>query len=277
MSACSIRNLPSAPRTSVRVNGVPISRALISREVQNHAAPTPLAAWKAATLAIIIREALRQEVQRLGIEADPRTDAAGRRETEQEARMRALVENEVVTPEPTDEECRRYYEQNLSRFRSSDLYEAAHILFAAPRSDAEAYAGAVDRARLTIEQLARDPNLFEQLAHLYSSCPSRELGGNLGQITKGQTSPEFEDALRKMASPGISSEPVETRYGAHVIRLQRKLEGKVLPFELVHDHITVYLREAVRRRGEAQYVARLLNACRVEGIEIPSPRALNVH
>src|SRR4051794_24687458 len=112
MSACSIPKLPNGPRTPVKVNGVAISRALISREVQNHAASSPAAAWKAATLAIVVREALTQEVKRLGIETEPLADEAGRRETEGEAQMRALVEREVLTPEPSEEECRRYYEGN---------------------------------------------------------------------------------------------------------------------------------------------------------------------
>src|SRR5947209_7726983 len=117
MSACSLPKVPNAPRTPVRVNGVTLSHALISREVQNHPSPSPAAAWKAATLAIVLREALRQEVERTGVEAEPLVDGAGRRETADEAKMRALVEREVVTPEPSDDECRRYYESKLSRFR----------------------------------------------------------------------------------------------------------------------------------------------------------------
>lgn len=277
MSACSIQKLPNGPRTPVKVNGVAVSRALISREVQNHPAPTPAAAWKAATLAVVLREALKQEIERLGVEAEPIADGAGRRETEEEARMRALVEREVVTPEPSEDECRRYYERNLSRFRSPDIYEAAHILIAAPRDDAGAYDAARLQARALAAELEANPWAFDDLARLHSACPSKEVGGNLGQITTGQTTPEFEAALVAMQPGELSREPAETRYGVHVIRLDRKIEGRMLPFELVCDRIAAYLREAVRRRAEAQYVARLLNACRIEGIEIPSPGALNVH
>lgn len=277
MSACSIQKLPNGPRTPVKVNGVAVSRALISREVQNHPAATPAAAWKAATLAIVLREALAQEVRRLGIEAEPAADGAGRRETEDEARMRALVEREVATPEPTEEECRRYYERNRPRFRSPDIYEAAHILIAAPRGDAERYAAARLEARSILAELAADAGIFADLARLHSACPSGQVGGNLGQITAGQTTPEFEAALVAMAPGEISPEPVETRYGVHLVRLDRKVEGRVLPFEFVRTLIAGYLAEAVRRRAEAQYVARLLAASRIEGIELPSPGALNVH
>ena len=55
MSSCSVRAVLNAPKTPIKVNGVVISRALISREVQNHPAPTPVAAWKSAALALVVR------------------------------------------------------------------------------------------------------------------------------------------------------------------------------------------------------------------------------
>ncbi|ACL57109.1 peptidylprolyl isomerase [Methylobacterium nodulans] len=277
MSACSIRTVPTAPKVPIRVNGVTISRAVISREVQNHPAPTPVAAWRAAALALVLREALAQEARRLGIRAEPATDAEGRRETEEEAGMRALVEREAVVPEPTEEECRRYYERNRARFRAPDLVEASHILFAARKDDATGYELARLNARTVVAMLKADPDTFEELARVHSACPSAELGGSLGQVTTGQTTPEFEAALLGMRPGETSSEPVETRYGFHVIRLGRRIDGCTLPFEAVRQRIAEYLSEAVRRRAQAQYVARLLAQARIEGIEIPAPGALNVH
>jgi peptidyl-prolyl cis-trans isomerase C len=275
--SCSILNLPTGPRTPVKVNGVVISRALLSREAQNHPAANPAAAWKAAALALVVREALSQEVGRQKIEAEPLADGNGRRETEDEARMRALVEREIVVPEPNEAECRRYYERNLTRFRSADLYEAGHILIPARRADVAAYDAARLQARALIAELETDLDLFEDLARLHSACPSGEVGGSLGQITAGQTTSEFEAALLTLPVGAISREPVETRYGVHIIRLHRKVEGRTLPFELVRERIAAYLADAVRRRAQAQYIARLLAGARVEGIEIPTPAELNVH
>ena len=277
MSACSVHAIPNAPKTPIKVNGVVISRAMISREVQNHPASTPVAAWKAAALALVVREALMQEAKRLDIQAEPAADGSGRRETEEEARMRAFVEREAIVPVPTEEECRRYYDRNQARFRSPSIYEAAHILFPARRDDADAYAEARQQAGSVIAALAAGQARFENLAKLHSACPSREVAGNLGQISAGQTTPEFEAALFAMQEGEVSAEPVESRYGVHVIRLDRKIEGRVLPFELVADRIADYLTESVQRRTQAQYVARLLGRAKVEGIEIPTPGELNVH
>ena len=62
-----------------------------------------------------------------------------------------------------------------------------------------------------------------------------------------------------------------------VIRLERKHEGRTLPYELVADRIADYLRESVRRRADAQYIARLVTAARIEGIELAGADALRVH
>lgn len=277
MSACSVQALPNGPRTPIRVNGVTISRAVISREVQNHPAPTPGGAWKAAALALVLREALSQEAKRMGIRAEPAVDAEGRRETDEEACMRALVEREATVPEPTEEECRRYHARNLARFRSPDIFEVSHILFSARADDATGYALARLNAETAIAVLKTEPDAFEDLARAHSACPSGELGGSLGQVTPRQTTPEFEAALRCMSPGQVSAEPVETRYGFHVIRLSRRIEGATLPFDAVRTRIAAYLCEAVRRRAEAQYVVRLLGQAQVEGIEIPAPTALNVH
>ena len=106
--------------------------------MQNHPAEKPILAWQAAARALVVRELLLQESARLGIEAEPLRDAEGRSETDEEAAMRALIEREVVTPEPDEAACLRFYEQNRQRFRSGDLYEAAHILIASRPDDVAA-------------------------------------------------------------------------------------------------------------------------------------------
>jgi peptidyl-prolyl cis-trans isomerase C len=277
MSPCQAQPANPAPKAPIKVNGAVISRAMIAREVQNHPAPSPAAAWKAAALALVIREALSQEAARLEIEAEPLTDGEGRRETPDEARMRALVEREISVPEPTEDECRRYYERNTGRFLTSALYEASHILFAARRDDAEGYERAHRQAVAAIAELTAAPGRFADLARLHSNCMSAGLGGNLGQIGAGQTTPPFEKALATMEPGSISPAPVETPYGLHVIRLDRAIAGRLLPFDQVRERIAVFLGAAVWQKAQAQYVARLLGGARIEGIDVPAPGEHNVH
>jgi len=261
----------------VCVNGVAIARDAIQREMQHHMASKPIDAWRNAARALVIRELLLQEARRLAIAPEPLDDGEGRRETDEEAIIRGLIEREVSVPEPDDDTCRRYYEQNRARFRSPDIYEASHILFGAARSDLEAYAQARADAEGVLAALSERPESFAALARSYSRCPSAEQDGNLGQITAGQTTPEFEQALVALAPGQICEAPVETRYGFHIIRLDRKHDGRVLPYEVVAGRIADYLRDSVRQRADAQYIARLVSAARIEGIDLAGADALRVH
>ena len=191
--------------------------------------------------------------------------------------MRGVVDREVTVPEPDDETCRRYYERNGARFRSPDIYEAAHILFAALPDDREAYARAQADAAGVLAALLERPESFATMAQAYSRCPSSAQGGNLGQITAGQTTPEFEQALMALSPGQLCEAPVATRYGFHIIRLDRKHEGRMLPYDVVAERIADYLRESVRRRADAQYIARLVTAAKIEGIELAGADALRVH
>lgn len=275
--SCSLHSDLLPKGQDVRVNGVAIPRDLIAREVQQHPARSPLEAWKAAARALALRELLQQEVKRLGIEAEPLCDDEGRREAPEEAAVRALIEREVRTPRADTETCRRYYEQNLRRFRSPDIYEASHILFPADRSDALAYAQAQADAEALLLLLRATPGRFGDLAKAHSACPSAASGGNLGQITSGQTTPEFEQALMALEPGTISAKPVPTRYGVHIIRLDRRHAGRDLPLELVADRIADYLHERVKRRATAQYIARLVSTARIEGIELANAEAMRVN
>src|SRR5208283_15863 len=149
-----------------------------------------------------------------------------------------------------------------------------HILFAALPADKAAHAQARADADAVLATLQENPDSFATLAQAYSRCPSAAQGGNLGQITAGQTTPEFEQALFALEPGQLCAEPVATRYGFHVIRLERKHEGRTLPFELVADRIADYLRESVRRQADVQYIARLVSAAKIEGVELAGADAM---
>ena len=251
----------------VSINGVIIASADIARETQHHASTDPDEAWALAARALAIRELLRQEAARLGIEAVPVEDEEGRREMLEEARDRALIEREVVVPRADEATCRRYYEQNRRRFCTPDLYEAAHILLAAMPGDAAAREAAHRTAETLIAELRARPADFAAAAARHSACPSSAQGGCLGQIGPGQTVAQFEAALRIMRPGVVHPEAVETRYGLHVARLERRIEGRELPYEAVRQRIADYLDEAVHRRALRQYVSVLAGRAVVTGVD----------
>jgi len=259
-------NRSSAPKF-VAVNEAVIASADIAREVQNHKGGSPVTAWEAATRALVVRELLSQRARALELVPAPRGEN-GLRETDEEALIRMLLEVEVKTPTAEEADCRRYYKSNLARFRSPDLYEPLHILFKAAQDDEAAYAVAVERAEAVLGDVEAAPACFESLARALSDCPSATEGGRLGQVAEGDTTPQFENALRSLAAGQICPNVVRTHYGVHVVRLDRKVDGAVLPFEQVHEQIASYLEASSSRRAAAQYVALLAGQARITGFDI---------
>lgn len=275
--SCSVHaQIPGGRPVAVTVNGTAIARDEIVREMQHHPAGKPIAAWQQAARALVIRELLMQEARRLDIAPQPLTED-GRRETDEEAIMRGLIDREVVVPQADDETCRRYYERHQAQFRSPDIYEASHILFAALPADTAAYAQARADADGVLAALIERPESFVTMAAAYSGCSSAAQGGNLGQITTGQTTPEFEQALVALEPGQMCEAPVATRYGFHIIRLERKHDGRLLPYDVVAGRIADYLNESVRRRADAQYIARLVSKAQIEGVELAGADAHRVH
>lgn len=249
----------------VSVAGRVIPPEEIALEAQNHPAETPEAAWQAAAEALVIRRLLLDEADRLGIEAAMMTDAKGRQLTDDDARIEILLEQEVRVPKADEATARRFYKQHEDRFTSPAIVEAEHILFAASPDDSFAYGLAKGDARSAIRRLQADPSCFADLARENSACTSRDNGGNLGQIGPGQTVEPFEKALFGLAEGELCPEPVGTRFGVHVIRAGRRVDGQMIPFEAVQNKIADYLEEASFRRATAQYLAILASRSQIEG------------
>ena len=166
--------------------------------------------------------------------------------------LERLLDLEVKTPEPTEEECRRYYEHNPAKFRAGDLIEASHILFAiTPRVPPEALRA---KAAETHSIVAKNPARFAELAAQYSNCPSAAQGGSLGQIGRGDTVPEFEVALFEDARLGVLPDLVTTRHGFHVVLVARRIGGRGVPFEEARATIEAFLRERSTGRAITQYL-----------------------
>lgn len=172
-----------------------------------------------------------------------------------DAVIEQLLDREVPQAEPSEEACRRYYEQNPRRFTAGELVEASHILFAlTPR---------VPPARLRakaaeVHALAsRDAARFAALAREYSNCPSAAQGGALGQLARGDSVPEFERAVLESELLGVLPDLVTTRFGFHVVLVARRIPGKLLPYEQAKREVAAFLRRRGTERALAEYVRGL--------------------
>jgi peptidyl-prolyl cis-trans isomerase C len=207
------------------------------------------------------RELLRQRAVAVGI-----LDAASADEAAIEQAIEALLAREVVTPTPTEEECRRYYEAHPLAFDSGELVHARHILFQVTPSVRIPEIRA--RAEQTLNELLREPERFAAVAAEMSNCPSGRQGGNLGQIGRGDTVPEFEKALFRLGPTGLLRELVKTRHGFHIVAIDQRIPGQRLPFDVVRDEIADRLRAMVEEKALRQYISVLAGQADIRGADL---------
>ena len=258
------RGLGAPPPCYLHVGDTAIDEAQIAQEMQHHRDADPRRARNAAARALVVRELLRRESERLHIDAEAEAIDG---ETAEEAAIRVLIEREMPVPAPSAEACRHYFEQNAQRLRHPDRLRVRHILLAAAPEDVDARLAARTHGEELIGELRAHPERFTELAMRHSACPSRDDGGELGWIERGDTVPEFDRQLF-MLRPGFAGLTVETRYGHHVVEVLERVDGEPLSFEDARERITAYLETQAQQNALHQYLHILAQRYGVEGIAL---------
>jgi peptidyl-prolyl cis-trans isomerase C len=253
----------------VVVNGEIIPHAAIAAEAQNHSAPKdkPGIAWRKAAQAMAIRTLLLQEARSRGLVADPEELAPGRFETEDEAVIRALLDDALTIAPVADADVQAEWGRDPDRFRSAPLWDVSHILCACDPRDPGESAMAEARAKAIVARLGGDAKGFASAAR-ESDCGSKAAGGHLGQLGPGDTVPEFEAALRTLTEGSMTPDPVLSRHGWHIIRLNATAPGQVLPYETVRPKIAQALEKAAWTRASRDFVETLAKGARIEGASL---------
>lgn len=250
------------------VDGVALPERLVAEEAQNHPAATPEEARMAAAHALAIKALLLDRADQLGLTPHAEQDEDGREETPEEALVRAVLDIEIEVERPDETQCQRVYDGAPERFRTPPLTQASHILFAPKGDDEAAWRSARAAAAAAIAELARHPHRFADLAETLSDCPSKSVGGSLGQLSPGDLAAEVEAGLAQLQDDETSSEPVRSRFGWHVLRLDRRIEGRRLPFEHVLPRIALHLESRAWTAAAARYVSGLAAEARERGVAL---------
>lgn len=150
-----------------------------------------------------------------------------------------------------DEEIREYYNNNLETFVEPEQISARHILV-----DSE------EKAK-EVAELISNGMTFEEAASLYSSCPSKAQGGSLGYFTRGMMVPEFEEAAFGLGT-GVLSEPVQTQFGYHLIKVDDKVSEHSRDFEEASGEITSQLLQEKQNMAYGKLLNDLRNKYSVE-------------
>jgi len=156
----------------------------------------------------------------------------------------------------TEEAMKKVYEEASKQITGEMEVRARHILVETE-----------DEAKAIAEELKKGAD-FAELAKKKSKDPGASDGGDLGFFTKEQMVPEFS-AVAFALEPGKISDPVKSQFGWHVIKVEEKRARKAPDFEQVKAQIETY----VTRKAQAEYVAKLREAAKVERMDKPAEAA----
>lgn len=246
----------------ITVNGIEITQAQIDEECSNHSAEKSRAARRSAIRSLVVRELLLQEAVKRGL-----CDRDGAINQPDET-VERLLASEIEVSAPDESDCKSYFKNNRESFSTAPLYEASHIFFPAPPGEHAEREDIRAKAVGALGRIKENSDCFDDIARSESACSSAIKGGYLGQLTKGQTVPAFEAALMTMNEGDISTQPVETEVGFHIIRVDERIDGEDLPFDMVKSWISQTLTEQRWKEAVGRYVSGLAGQARVEGFDV---------
>ena len=155
--------------------------------------------------------------------------------------------NKVISAvKVSDEDVKKYYEDNLDQFKQGETVNADHIL--------------VDSEEKALELLAKIESgevSFGDVAKEHSSCPSGQRGGNLGEFGRGQMVPEFDKAVFELEVGEVTKTPVKTQFGYHLIKLNSKSDATVMPFEQIAPQLSEMVLNEKRREAYDRKINQL--------------------
>lgn len=161
--------------------------------------------------------------------------------------IQAAVKKVLDVVTISDEEVKKYFEDNKEMFKGEASVRAKHILI-----DNE------DKAK-EIKEKINNGLSFEEAAREFSTCPSNSQGGDLGTFTRGKMVPEFENAAFEL-EVGQISEPVKTQFGYHLIKVDEKSPEVMKSFDEVKDSLKLNL---LGQKQNMEYI-KLINDLKQE-------------
>jgi peptidyl-prolyl cis-trans isomerase C len=180
--------------------------------------------------------------------------------TKQNVLANAYVQDLIKNTTVSDEAVKAEYDRIKATITGTE-YKARHILV---EKESE--------ARDIIARLKKDPGAFEKLAMEKSKDPgSKARGGDLGWIDLSRMVPEFSAALSKLEKGKFTEEPVKTRFGYHVIRLDDAKPIEAPPL----DEVTPQLSQQLQQQAVKKQLDALKAAAKIEvmGASAPAPSA----
>ena len=141
-----------------------------------------------------------------------------------------------------EDEVRGYYDAHKDEMTEGETVNASHILV-----DSE------EKALEILASINAGEVSFEDAAKENSSCPSSQQGGNLGDFGRGQMVPEFDQACFEMEEGEVRG-PVQTQFGYHIIRVNKKNPAEILSYNDVRSQL---FEQITREKQQAAYQSKI--------------------
>ena len=168
----------------------------------------------------------------------------------------------------SDETAKKYYDDNLDKFKQPELVTASHILILIDKTDDEAKKA---EKKAKIEKIRRDiiagTITFEDAAKANSDCPSKAQGGALGPFGKGRMDPAFEVAAFTQEK-GEIGEVVKSQFGYHIIKVTDHKDEGVVPFNEAKKQIVGFLTGQEKQKVVNAYIKSLRDAAKIEHVSV---------
>lgn len=164
----------------------------------------------------------------------------------EQMKIQKFVNQKVGTIEVTEKEARNYYKKNKKQFSKPERVKARHILITDTSSTGKSKIQ-------SLKQKIEDGAQFSDVARKESQGPSAKRGGSLDYITRGEMVTPFSDAAFSL-DVGEVSDPVKTRYGWHLIKVEDRKQATESSYESVSDTIV----ERVRNQKKKQKFRKIL-------------------
>jgi peptidyl-prolyl cis-trans isomerase C len=216
-------------------------------------------------------ELLRQAAQQAGLlPADDPAPQAGVMSEAASSAIEALLDRELVLPQPTDEACRRHHAAQLGRYAVGEHVQLRHVLFAVtPGVDVNALRQRAEGCLLDVRCApAGAEDRFAVAAAATSNCPSGAEGGALGWLTAPDCAPEFAREVFGKPEVGVLPRLVHSRFGLHVVEVLARQPGVQPPFEAVKSAVAQALRQQTFTTALRQYLQLLAGQALVEGVDL---------
>ncbi|PMP67466.1 MAG: hypothetical protein C0190_03235 [Thermodesulfobacterium geofontis] len=191
--------------------------------------------------------------KREGIEKDPEIKKE-LIEIEKNYLAQKYFEKMTANLKISEKEVKEYYEKNKENYKEPEGIHIKHILiFVSKDADNATEERALKKANEIREKLLKGAN-FEELAKMYSDdTGSKNKGGDLGIIRKGQTIPEFEKEIFKL-KPGEISTPIKSPYGYHIVKVEEIIPERIPDFEEIKNVV----KEDYLQKKEEELMAKIL-------------------